>query len=149
LSGIPDKRIDTSVDPAGRSARATSLTYPTKGESGMDVKTFYQRIRDAEAKIPTPFVVMISLPTDDGGKKGVLVEVPRHLAAKMVVEGSAELAPADQAFTFGQEKEAAYRAAQDSAVAARVEVTMMPSDELKRLTEDVKKLKSNAKAGKD
>ncbi len=115
----------------------------------MDVKTFYQRIRDAEAKIPTPDVVVISLPTDDGGKKGVLVEVPRHLAAKMLVEGSAELAPADKVLEFHELKEAAYRTAQDFAVAARVEVTMMPSDELKRLTDDVKKLKSSAKAGKD
>jgi hypothetical protein len=55
-------------------------------------KDVLPKIRDTEATIPTPFTVVISLPTDDGGKKGVLVEVPRHLAAKMVVEGSAQLA---------------------------------------------------------
>ena len=52
----------------------------------MDVKTYYQRIRTTEATITTPFAVVSSLGTDDGGKKGVLVEVPRHLAAKMIVE---------------------------------------------------------------
>jgi hypothetical protein len=115
----------------------------------MDVKTYYQRIRDTEAMIPTPYTVVISLSTDDGGKKGVLVEVPRRVAAKMVVEGSAQLAPADQAANFQQSKEAACQAAQDVAVASKLEVTMVPSDELKRLTDDMKKLKSGAKAGKD
>jgi hypothetical protein len=115
----------------------------------MDVKTFYQRIRDTEAMIPTPYAVVISLPTDDGGKKGVLVEVPRRLAAKMLVEGSAELAPADLALVFRQTKEMAFREAQEASVAAKVEVTVVPSDELKRLTDDVKKLKSGAKAAKD
>jgi len=115
----------------------------------MDVKTYYQKIRDTEAKIPTPFTVVISLQTDDGGKKGVLVEVPRHLAAKMVVEGSAELAPAAEAAAFQQAKEAEYKAAQDAAAAAKMEVTMVSSDDLKKLTDDMKKLKSAAKVTKE
>jgi len=115
----------------------------------MDVKTYYQRIRDMEATITTPYTVVASLPTDDGGKKGVLVEVPRRLAAKMVVEGSAELVPAAQVTAFQQAQEAACKAAQDAATAAKLEVTMVPSDELKKLTDDMKKLKSGAKAAKD
>jgi len=115
----------------------------------MDVKTYYQRIRAMEATIPTPFTVVISLQTDDGGKKGVLVEVPRHLAAKMVVEGSAALAPAAQATAFQQAQEAAYQAVLDAAAATKVEVTMVSSDELKKLTDDIKKLKSGAKVTKD
>ena len=46
----------------------------------MDVKTYYQRIRAMEATIPTPFTVVVSMATDDGGKKGVLVEVPVMLS---------------------------------------------------------------------
>jgi hypothetical protein len=115
----------------------------------MDVKTYYQKIRAREAMIPTPFAVVVSLPTDDGGKKGVMVEVPRYLAAKMVVEGSAELASAAQASAFQQAQEAAYKAAQDAAAAERVEVTMVSSDELKKLTDEMKKLKSGAKVTKD
>jgi hypothetical protein len=115
----------------------------------MDVKTYYQRIRATEATIATPYAVMSSLPTDDGGKKGVLVEVRRHLAAKMIVEGSAELAPAAEATAFLQAQEAACKAVNDASVAAKLEVTMVPSDELKRLTDDMKKLKSGAKAVKD
>jgi hypothetical protein len=115
----------------------------------MDVKTYYQRIRTTEATITTPFAVVSSLPTDDGGKKGVLVEVPRHLAAKMIVEGSAEIAPVERATAFLQAKEAAYKAAQDAATAAKLEVTMVSSDELKRLTDDMKKLKGGARTAKE
>lgn len=115
----------------------------------MDVKTYYQRIRATEARIAAPYTVVVSASTDDGGKKGVLVEVPRLVAAKMVVEGSAELATAAQASAFQEAQEAAWKAAQDAAAAARVEVTMVSSDELKKLTDEMKKLKGGAKTGKE
>jgi hypothetical protein len=115
----------------------------------MDVKTYYQKIRATEATITPPFTVVSSLATDDGGKKGVLVEVPRYLAAKMIVEGSAEVAPVDQATAFLQAQEAACKAAQDAATAAKLEVTMVSSDELKKLTDDMEKLKGGAKTATD
>ena len=115
----------------------------------MDVKTYYQKIRDTEATIPTPFTVVVSQQTDDGGKKGVLVEVSRHLAAKMAVAGSAQLATAAQVAAFQQLQEAACKAAQDAAAASKVEVTMVSSDDLKKLTDDMKKLKSGAKITKE
>jgi hypothetical protein len=37
----------------------------------------------------------------------------------------------------------------DAAAATKVEVTMVSSDELKKLTDDMKKLKSGAKVTKD
>jgi hypothetical protein len=115
----------------------------------MDVKTYYQRIRATEAMITTPFTVVSSLSTDDGGKKGVLVEVPRYVAAKMIVEGSAEIAPADQAAAFVQAQEAACKAAREAAAAAKLEVTMVSSDELKKLTDDMKKLQGGGRTAKD
>jgi hypothetical protein len=92
---------------------------------------------------------VISQQTDDGGKKGVLVEVSKHLAAKMVVEGSAQLASAAQIAAFQQAQEAACKAAQDAAAAAKVEVTMVSSDDFKKLTDDMKKLKSGARVTKE
>ncbi len=115
----------------------------------MDVKTYYQKIRDTETTITSPFTVVISQQTDDGGKKGVLVEVSKHLAAKMVVEGSAQLASASQSAAFQQAQEAACRAVEDAAAAAKVEVTMVSSDDFKKLTDDMKKLKSGAKVTKE
>ncbi|MEI9972414.1 MAG: hypothetical protein WDO73_10385 [Ignavibacteriota bacterium] len=115
----------------------------------MDVKTYYKRIREMEATIAAPYAVVVSLQTDDGGKQGVMVEVPRRLAAKMVVEGSAILAEAKQAVEFRGALETAYKSAQETAAASKLEVTMVSSDELKKLTDDVKRLKSGAKVGKD
>ena len=51
--------------------------------------------------------------------------------------------------TILQAQEAAYRAAQDAATAAKLEVTMVSSDELKRLTDDMKKLKGGARTARD
>jgi hypothetical protein len=118
-------------------------------EDGMDVKTYYQKIRDTEATIPTSYTVVKSLPTDDGGKAGVLIEVPRHLAAKMVVEGSARLIAPGDVTAFQQAQEFVYKAAQEAAAASRLEVTMVSSDELKKLTDDMKKLKGGPKASRD
>jgi len=95
------------------------------------------------------YTVVVSLQTDDGGKKGVLVEVSRHLAAKMVVEGSALLGTPAQVAAFQESQEAAYKAAQEAATLARVEVTMVSSDDLKKLTDDMKKLKSGGKLTKE
>jgi hypothetical protein len=115
----------------------------------MDVKTYYQKIRQTEKAIPDPFTVVSSLSTDDGGKSGVLVEVPRYLAAKMIVEGSAQLAAVEEVTAFRLAGEVACKAASEAAVAGKLEVTMVPSDELKKLTDDLKKLKTGVKVAKD
>ena len=58
----------------------------------MNLKTYYQKIRDIERALVEPFIVLESNETADGGKEGVLTEVPRQLAAKMIAEGRARLA---------------------------------------------------------
>jgi hypothetical protein len=115
----------------------------------MDLRTYYQKIRDMEATIPTQYAVVISKTTDDGGKSGVPVEVTREVAAKMVVEGSAALATADQSSAFDAKQAAAQKAALAAAAAARVSVTMVSSDDLKKLTDDLTKLKSSSKSAKE
>jgi hypothetical protein len=115
----------------------------------MDLKTYYQKIRDTEATIATQYVVVISKATDDGGKSGLPVEVTRPVAAKMVVEGSAALATAAQTTAFQLQQAAAQKAAQEAAAAAKVSVTMVSSDDLKKLTEDLTKLKGGSKSAKE
>ena len=115
----------------------------------MDLKTYYQKIRDTEATIPGQYAVVVSRATDDGGKGGVTVEVPRPVAAKMVVEGSAVLATAAQATAFQQQEAAAQKAAQDAAAAGKVQITMVSSDDLKKLTDDLSRLRSGSKSAKE
>ena len=59
----------------------------------MDLRAYYQKIRKVEAEIKDPVVTIVSLETPEGGKAGTKTEVPRGLAARMIVEGRAELAP--------------------------------------------------------
>jgi hypothetical protein len=62
-----------------------------KGDE-MDLRVYYQKIRSEEAKIPGKFAKVTSLATPDGGKPGMMTEVPRRVAAKMIVDGTAKLA---------------------------------------------------------
>ena len=55
----------------------------------MDLRNYYQKIREVEAKIPGAYALVVSLATPDGGKAGLVTEAPRRLAAKMIVDGTA------------------------------------------------------------
>jgi len=99
----------------------------------MDLKLYYQKIRDTESKIPDVFPVIVSQPTDDGGKAGSYAEVTRPVAAKMITEGTARLATAEEAKTYRQDRAEAKRAADEASEVAKVHVTVVPSAELARL----------------
>ena len=63
----------------------------------MDLKVYYRKIRDTEAGLPEGASVVVSNETADGGKAGVGSEVPRGVAARMLVEGAAHIATAEEA----------------------------------------------------
>src|SRR5690242_15334289 len=70
-----------------------------RGQIGrrMDLKIYYQKVREKRASIAEAFPVVVSQETGDGGKDGVLTEVTPDLAAKMIVDGTAHLASAEEA----------------------------------------------------
>ncbi|MCB9385098.1 MAG: hypothetical protein H6509_10810 [Bryobacterales bacterium] len=63
----------------------------------MDLRRYYGKIREIEAGIEDEFPVVKSLPTETGGKGGRLTETSRAVAARMIVDGVAELASAEEA----------------------------------------------------
>ena len=75
----------------------------------MDVRAYYQKIRKVEAELAERFVVVVSRETPDGGKPGVLTEVSRGLAAKLIVEDQAALASPEEAAEFRAAAEARRR----------------------------------------
>lgn len=79
----------------------------------MDLRAYYQKIRKLESEIHEPLVVIVSRETPDGGKPGVKGEVPRGVAARMIVEEKAELATPEEAAKFRAEARAAWKAAQE------------------------------------
>jgi hypothetical protein len=98
----------------------------------MDLKNYYQKIRDVEAGIAETDAVLVSLETPDGGRPGVRTEVPRRIAAQMTVDGRARLASAAEAKEFRDQAAEAKRDADALAEAAKVQFTVVPTSELKR-----------------
>jgi hypothetical protein len=90
----------------------------------MDLRTYYKDIRDIEASIPTPYTVIASVPTSLGGKDGVITEVPRLIAARMIVERSARLATEQEAADFYQKHATRRQAEAEAQAASKVRVIL-------------------------
>jgi hypothetical protein len=99
----------------------------------MDLQIYYQKIRDVEARIADEFPVVVSNETADGGKVGRKTEVPRRIAAKLVVEGLARLADADEIKSYKAMLAEAKRAAEQAAQAAKLQFTVVSTADLERL----------------
>jgi len=94
----------------------------------MNLKAYYKKLRAVEQSLTEPFAVLESHETPDGGKEGVLTEVPKHLAARMIAEGRAHIASDEAVKTFQEKKAEAKRAADQEAAAAKMQVTLVPAD---------------------
>ena len=101
----------------------------------MDLKRYYQKIRQVESTIVDAFAVVVSLETPDGGKGGALTEVLPRVAAKMVVDGVAKLASPEEAQRLRAVQAEAQRAAEQVAAASRVQLTVLPTSEFNWLRE--------------
>ena len=99
----------------------------------MDLKNYYQKIREQEAKIGERFVIVASAETPDGGKPGILTEVTAKVAAKMVVDGAARLATQAEGRGFRERQAEALHEAEQAAASSRVQLTVLPTSELDRL----------------
>jgi hypothetical protein len=65
-----------------------------KGDE-MNLRSYYQKIREMAESLPAGDVWVESLATRDGGKAGMFTQVPRQLAAKLIVDGKARLADSE------------------------------------------------------
>ena len=92
----------------------------------MDLTIYYQKIRGEEAKIVEEFPVVVSVETQDGGKGGVQTEVPRALAARMIVDGVARMATAGETNLFHETMTEAKRQADAAAAAAKMTFDIVP-----------------------
>jgi hypothetical protein len=99
----------------------------------MDLTAYYQKIRATEATITDAYPVVVSLATADGGKPGVLTEVTREIAAKMIVEGEVGLASSADAAAFRASQASAKNAADQAAAASKVQFSVLTTAELNKL----------------
>jgi hypothetical protein len=107
----------------------------------MDLQVYYQKIREMETKIADEFPLLVSVETSDGGKGGTKTEVPRRLAAKLLVEGQARLASKDELKAHRETLAEAKRQAERALAAERLQLTVLSSTELDRLRSEARSSK--------
>ncbi|GAC1427827.1 MAG: hypothetical protein NVSMB62_25800 [Acidobacteriaceae bacterium] len=98
----------------------------------MDLKTYYKRLREVESSIYGEYAVIVSRPTDDGGKPGVLTEAHRSIAAGLVAEGRAELAGPEQTAQFHAENAEKKLTADAAKAAKEMQVVLVSGEVMKR-----------------
>lgn len=96
----------------------------------MDVKQYFRKLRETEASITDAYPLVMSLETGDGGKAGIITEVHRHVAAKMIVEGRAVLANEEERVSYRERQVSAQRVAERDQLARRLQVAIVTDSEL-------------------
>ncbi len=99
----------------------------------MDLKIFYQKVREVETQLADDPALVVSAETSDGGRAGVVSEVPRRVAARMIVEGKARIADARESSEYRRRAEEALRKSEEDARARRVQVTVISEADLRSL----------------
>ena len=91
----------------------------------MDIRAYFQKIRETERNLADPFVVVVSIETPEGGKAGRTTEVSRASAAKLIVEGKVRLADEIERTDFYTHAKAALAAAEEEKLAGRIQLTVL------------------------
>ena len=91
----------------------------------MDLRQFFKKIREVEASLVEHFPLVSSLETGDGGKPGVLSEVPRCQAARMIVEGKARLASEEEKQVYIEQTAASRKYIDELESAKRLHVALL------------------------
>lgn len=112
----------------------------------MDLKNYYRKIREIEAGIDGECAVIVSRETPQGGRPGLLVEAPRLVAARMIAEGTADLATAKQAEAFRHELREAHAEEERRRAAARIQVSVISEADARRITQKERSQKSEVRS---
>lgn len=94
----------------------------------MDLRKYFRRVREIESELQDAFPVILSLETSDGGKAGVMAEVPRALAAKAIAEGRAVLASESEREIFFAKQIEAKATLEKAELARRVQIIVADSE---------------------
>ena len=102
----------------------------------MDLRSYYKKVREAEASLTGNESVLVSLATSEGGKEGVRTEAPREVAAKLIAEGRARVATEAEAGEFREGLAAAREKYEQDEAARRMQFVMVPAKAGKRPAKD-------------
>ena len=99
----------------------------------MDLRVFFQKLRKIEQEITEPHVVVVSQETPDGGRAGQFTEVSRSNAARLILEGHAQMATAEQSAAFHTAAQRALEEAEQRRLAEKVQVTVISDADLRAM----------------
>jgi hypothetical protein len=99
----------------------------------MDLRVFFQKLRKIEQGIVDAHVVVVSHETPDGGRAGRLAEVSRGNAARLILEGHAQLATAEESAEFRAAAQKALEEAQQRLLADKVHINVISDADLRAL----------------
>lgn len=91
----------------------------------MDVKVYYQKLKETERGITAKEVIVVSTKTEDGGVAGCMSEVPRRTAARLIVENRARLANDQEAAEYRGRMLEAKRRADEEYEAQRIALSVL------------------------
>lgn len=100
----------------------------------MNIKLYFEKIRETELQIGEAFPIIVSKDTEDGGKAGRYTEVTRAIAAKMIAENRARLATPEEARAYRDAQAEAARQAEAANETAKVQFTVVSATEMAKLT---------------
>jgi len=97
----------------------------------MDLRQYYRKLHELEAKMPAAHALVVSEETGDGGKAGVITEVPRRNACQLMLEGRARLAEPKEAEAYREEESRKRAEFQRAKKASRMQVELVerPAEE--------------------
>ena len=96
----------------------------------MDVRQYYRKLRDIEANISEAYPLVVSLETADGGRPGVVSEVSRYVAAKLILEGRAVVATEREKLAYLEQQATAKKASYKADLARRVQVAIIADSDV-------------------
>jgi hypothetical protein len=103
----------------------------------MDLRSYYKKVREAEAMLTGEHVLLVSLETSEGGKAGVRTETPRAIAAKLIAEERARVATEEEAHGFHEANREARSLHEEAEAAKRVQVMVIPARQFKKQRERI------------
>src|SRR3954471_6961719 len=97
----------------------------------MDIRVYFQKIRETERNLADPYAVVVSLETPEGGKAGRTTEVSRSSAAQLIVEGKVRLATEEERADFYNEAKEAFAAAEEERMASKIQLTVVSENPIR------------------
>lgn len=95
----------------------------------MDLRGYYQKLREMESGITEQDVYVVSLATPDGGVAGVMTQAPRRVACQLAVEGKARLATKAEVEAFEGEEQVRREALAEAEYNRRIHVHVVTGSE--------------------